>query len=336
MNHLGMDVHDAYSQICEINEQREVLFEGKVATTRRAFREFFQGRKGMRVILESGPHATWIAAVLEELGHEPVICHARRIRLIAKSRNKNDRVDAELLARLALSDLDLIRPVPPRSSETLGRRSVVRCRATLVQMRTTLRVTLRGLVKPFGIRLRPGYRHLAEDASSSGLPELVRESLSTLLETLDTINRQIKLLEAKIEQLTDQSPQAERLQSIPGVGPVTALSFCLAIEPDRFSRGDVGPFLGLTPPNRSSAGKKIQPGDRARPGDRYLRGLLIQSAWSLMNSRSESDLAEWGRGLSERIGTKKAAVAVARKLAELMHHLLAHEQTFQAHPPVSG
>ena len=126
MQHVAIDLHDEYSQICVMNEQRELLAEIKVPTRRGALRDFFRQRERSRVIFEAGPHALWVSELLTELGHEVVACHARRIRLIAESRNKNDRVDAELLARLSLSDLELIRPIQQRSRSTLEQRSIVR------------------------------------------------------------------------------------------------------------------------------------------------------------------------------------------------------------------
>ncbi len=282
MQHVAIDLHDEYSQICVMNEQRELLAEIKVPTRRGALRDFFRQRERSRVIFEAGPHALWVSELLTELGHEVVACHARRVRLIAESRNKNDRVDAELLARLSLSDLELIRPIQQRSRSTLEQRSVVRSRAALVET---------------------------------------------------SIADQIRVLNDVIEQLTTDHPTVRRLQTIPGVGSLVALSYIHAIEdPARFGASDVGPYLGLTPSNRSSAGKKLGPKDRGRPGDPYVRSLLVQAAWTLMNSRSESELARWGRALVQRVGPKKAAIAVARKLATLMHHLWLQQQDFRPSP----
>ena len=174
---------------------------------------------------------------------------------------------------------------------------------------------------------------MLEDLADAALPPQVRFSTDCLLTTLETVAKQLRELDVQIDQLNDKHEVTENFRSIPGVGPLVAITFKLAIDdPDRFKRGDIGPFLGLTRANRSSGGKKLAPSDRGRPGDRYLRGLLIQSAWTLMNSRSESDLATWGRALKERIEPNKAAVAVARKIAELMHHLWIHNERFVPHP----
>jgi transposase len=333
MDHIAIDLHDEYSQICVMTLQREKVLEAKIPTTRAAFRSFFEHRLPSVVVMEAGPHATWVSELLKELGHQTMVCHPRRVRLIAESRNKNDRVDAELLARLSLSDLDLLRPIQQRSTDTLADRSLIRSRATLVETQKRLRTTIRGLVKPFGVRLRGGKSRMLEDLADAVLPPQVRLSTDCLLTTLETVATQIRELDVQIDQLNDKHEVTENFRSIPGVGPLVAITFKLAIDdPDRFKRGDIGPFLGLSPANRSSAGKKLAPSDRGRPGDRYVRDLLIQSAWTLMNSRSESDLAKWGRNLKERIGGKKAAVAVARKIAELMHHLWIRNERFVPHP----
>lgn len=333
MDHIAIDLHDEYSQICVMTLQREKTLEAKIPTTRAAFRSFFEHRAPGVVVMEAGPHATWVSELLKKLAHQTMVCHPRRVRLIAESRNKNDRVDAELLARLSLSDLDLLRPIQQRSTDTLADRSLIRSRSTLVETQKRLRTTIRGLVKPFGVRLRGGKSRMLEDLAEAVLPPQVRFSTDCLLTTLETVAKQLRELDVQIDQLNDKHEVTENFRSIPGVGPLVAITFKLAIDdPDRFKRGDIGPFVGLTPPNRRSAGKKLPPSDRGRPGDRYLRGLLIQSAWTLMNSRSESDLATWGRALKERIEPNKAAVAVARKIAELMHHLWIHNERFVPHP----
>ncbi len=333
MNHVAIDVHDEYSQICVMSPDRQVLFEGRIPTTRAGLRDFFRNREKCRVVYEAGPHSLWIGELLRELGHEPIGCHARRLRLIAESRNKNDRVDAEFIARLSISDLDLIRPIQQRSRETLDQRSVTRVRAVLVENRKQLRTTLRGLVKPFGVRLAKGKKTALVEASQVDLPPHLRSAVDALLEVLNTIGLKIKDFDETIEQLAD-SAETRRMRTIPSIGPLVSVAFKHAIEnPHRFTSNDVGAYLGLTPSNRSSAGKKLSPMERNRPGDPYVRSLLIQSAWTLINSRSQSDLAQWGRRKRDEIGAAKCAVAVARKLAELMHRLWLREEEFIPHPP---
>lgn len=333
MNHIAIDLHDVYSQICVMTVEREKIVEAKIPTTRKAYRNFFEHRVSSVVVMEAGPHATWVCELLKELSHTPMVCHPRRVRLIAESRNKNDRVDAELLARLSLSDLELLRPIQQRSTDTLADRSLIRSRAALVEVQKQLKTTIRGLVKPFGVRLGGGNSRMLADLAEAELPSQVRLSIDCLLATLQTVATQVRELDNQMDQLNDKHEVTENFRSITGVGPLVAITYKLAIDdPYRFKRGDIGPFLGLTPPNRSSAGKKLAPSERGRPGDRYLRDLLIQAAWSLMNSRSESDLAIWGRALKERIGGKKAAVAVARKIAELMHHLWISNERFIPNP----
>lgn len=328
MNHVAIDLHDSYSQICVMNQAREILTEARIPTRREALRDFFLHRPPCRVVYEAGPHALWVSEVLRELGHEPIGCHARRIRLIAESRNKNDRVDAEFLARLSISDLDLIRPIQQRSRDTMDQRSITTTRATMVETQKRLRTTLRGLVKPFGVRLSPGKRNALDDAAKADLPPGLRSAVDSLLEVLVVLHDKIRAFDKQIEKLSS-APETERMKTIPGVGPLVSLAFKHAIEdPHRFPAHDVGAYLGLTPSNRSSAGKTLAPKDRGRPGDPYVRSLLIQSAWTLLNSKSQSHLATWGRKKVDKIGSKKGVVAVARKLAVLMHHLWIHEQDF--------
>lgn len=333
MNHFAIDLHDEYSQICQMSPDRVVLLEAKVPTRAPALREFFRGKESGRVFFEAGPHGLWVSELLTELGHEPVPIHPRRLRLIAESRNKNDRVDAEMIARLSVSDLELVRPIRQRSRQTLDERSITTTRATLVETQKVLRTTLRGLVKPFGLRLPAGKKTALSEAAKADLPPGVKSSVDALLEVLNTIALKVRAFDQSIQQMSER-PHTERMKTIPGVGPLVAVAFAHAIEdPTRFSSDDVGAFVGLTPPNRTSAGKQLSVKERGRPGDPYVRGLLVQAAWTLVNSRSQSDLAQWGRKKMEEIGSKKGAVAVARKLAVLMHRLWLHDQDFIAHPP---
>jgi transposase len=332
LNHIAIDLHDSYSQICVMSPDRVIVMEAKIPTTATAFREFFRGRERSRVIFETGPHALWVGELVRELGHEVIACHPRRLRLIAESRNKNDRVDAEFMARLSLADLDLIRPVRQRSRETLDERSITTTRAALVENQKTLRLTLRGIVKPFGVRLSTGRKTALTEAAQASLPPGLRSSVDSLLDVLHTLALNIRELDKAIEQLSDR-PHTQHMMTIPGIGPLISVAYSHTIEdPTRFSSGDVAAFIGLTPVNRSSAGKILAPKDRGRPGDPYVRSLLIQAAWTLVNSRSDSELAQWGRKKIEQIGRKKGPVAIARKLAVLMHHLWLHEEDFIAHP----
>ena len=332
MNHIAIDLHDAYSQICVMSPDRTIVMEAKIPTSAVALREFFRGRDRSRVIYEAGPHSLWVGELLSELGHEAVPVHARRLRLIAESRNKNDRMDAETMARLSLADLDLIRPVKQRSRETLDERSITTTRAALVESQKRLRVTVRGLVKPFGVRLSSGKRTALSEAAQANLPPGVRTSIDAMLTVLNTLALEIRALTQAIEQMSER-PHTQRMMTIPGVGPIVSVVFSHTLEdPRRFPPDDIGAFVGLTPSNRSSAGKTLSPKDRGRPGDPYVRSLLVQAAWTLMNSRSDSELAQWGRKKVDEIGPKKGAVAVARKLAVLMHHLWLHDEDFLAHP----
>jgi transposase len=332
LNHIAIDLHDEYSQTCVMSPDRKILIEAKIPTSDVALREFFRGRERSRVIYEAGPHALWVGELLTELGHEAVPVHARRLRLIAESRNKNDRMDAETMARLSLADLDLIRPVKQRSRETLDERSITTTRAALVESQKRLRVTVRGLVKPFGVRLSSGKRTALSEAAQANLPPGVRTSVDAMLTVLNTLALEIRALTQAIEQMAERA-HTQRMMTIPGVA--RSSRWC-SVTRSRIPGGsppdDVGAFVGLTPSNRSSAGKALSPKDRGRPGDPYVRSLLVQAAWTLMNSRSESELAQWGRKKVDEIGPKKGAVAVARKLAVLMHHLWLHDEDFLAHP----
>src|SRR6202167_5351710 len=151
---IGLDLGDRWSWYCVLDEAGEVVLEQKVATTPKAMKEVFGGMARSRIALETGTHSPWVSRVLSELGHEVIVAHARNVRLIGESRQKDDRLDARTLARLARVDRQLLAPVRHRSAQAQSHLMVIRARAVLVRARTSLIHTARGLAKSYGERLR--------------------------------------------------------------------------------------------------------------------------------------------------------------------------------------
>jgi transposase len=151
---IGLDLGDRSSWYCLLDEVAEVLLEQKLSTTPKAMREAFVAMPHCRIALETGMHSPWVSRVLSDLGHEVIVAHARKLRLIGESRKKDDRLDARTLARLARIDPQLLCPVKHRSAQAQADLTVIRARAGLVRARTALVNTARGLVKSYGERLR--------------------------------------------------------------------------------------------------------------------------------------------------------------------------------------
>jgi transposase len=332
---IGVDVGDRYSQVCVIDASGERTEEARLRTEERALRGFFAGREPARVVMETGTHATWMSQLLGSLGHEVVVANARRVQLIAQSDTKSDRIDAETLARLGRMDRSLLRPVRPRRAETLADREVLRARDVLVRARAQLANHVRSAVKVMGARLpRSAPASLANQASGS-LPANLRPALEPLLQLMRTLTKAIGDYERVLEALADAKyPQTACLRQVAGVGVVTSLAYVLTIEdPHRFPQSRaVGSYLGLRP-------RRDQSGDRdpqlriTKAGDGELRRLLVQSAHYILGPFGpDTDLRRFGVRLAARGGKaakKRAIVAVARKLAVLLHRLWVTGEEYQ-------
>lgn len=326
----GLDLGDKRSQVCVLdNGSGEVVEESRLATTEAALRHRFEGVARMRIALEVGTHSPWVSRLLEELGHEVYVANARKLRLIYENRKKDDRVDAEYLARLARVDPRLLSPIHHRSAEAQADLALVRSRAALVKARTALIGHCRGAVKSWGQRLPSCDARCFAAQASAAMPEALKVALEPVLEQIAQLTQVIRRMDRQIEALaTERYPETEGLRKIRGVGALTAVSFVLTLEDaHRFRKSrTVGAYLGLVPA-RADSGESRPQMRISKEGDRYLRSLLVQCAHYLLGPFGEDcELRRFGQRLIERGGKaakRRAAVAVARKLAVVMHHLWA-------------
>ncbi|MBZ5574277.1 MAG: IS110 family transposase [Acidobacteriia bacterium] len=324
---IGFDLGDRSSWYCVLDEAGSVRLEQRVSTTPKAMKEVFGGMPRSRIALETGTHSPWVSRLLSELGHEVIVAHARNVRLIGESRKKDDRLDAQTLARLARIDPQLLCPVKHRSARAQADLTVIRARAGLVRARTALVNTARGLAKSYGERLRGcNVRNMNPEKAEVLSPEL-QKALEPLLAGIESLSERIGEYNEGIEQLVEQRyPQVARLKQVKGVGTLIALTFLLTLEDaHRFRKSrDVGCYLGLQPGRRNSGQSEPQM-HISKEGDPYLRTLLVQGAHHILGPfGADSDLRRWGLKLAERggkSGKKRAIIAVARKLAVLLHHL---------------
>jgi transposase len=257
------------------------------------------------------------------------------VRLIGESRKKDDRLDAQTLARLARIDPEMLYPVKHRSAHAQADLTVIRARAGLVRARTGLVDSARGLAKSYGERLRGcNVRNMNPEKAESLSPELQR-ALEPLLSAIAELSQRICEYNERIEALEQQSyPQVALLKQIKGVGTLIALTFLLTLEdPHRFGKSrDVGCYLGLQPGRRNSGQSEPQM-HISKEGDPYLRTLLVQGAQHILGPFGvDCDLRRWGLKLAEsggRNGKKRAIVATARKLAVLLHHLWVSGEVYE-------
>ena len=324
---VGVDLGDRSSQICCLDrETGAILEEKRLSTTSASFQGYFTGANRCLVVVESGTHTPWVRRLLESLGHQVITANPSKVQAIASSRQKTDERDARCLAQLARVDPELLSPVHARSEESQQALAVVRAREGLVKVRTMLINQVRGTVKSFGVRL-PGCstKSFARRASEA-LPQELKAALEPLLAVIADLNERIRSFERDIEAWAQRFPATERLRQIKGVGALTALVFVLTLDdPHRFARSrSVGAYLGLVPASRSS-GKSSPQLPITKQGDRLLRRLLVQAAHYILGPfGQDSDLRRFGLELCQRggkNGKKRAVVAVARKLAVLLHRL---------------
>jgi transposase len=324
---IGLDLGDRTSHYCILNEAGEVILESKLPTTPKGIEEVFSRIPRSRIALETGTHSPWISRQLTQLGHEVIVAHARNVRLIGDSSRKDDQLDARTLARLARIDPGLLGPVRHRSAKAQIHLTVIRARAALVSTRTALVNAARGLTKSYGERLRKCGTEQMNREMAKGLSQELRDALDPLLAEIESSTERIAEYDRRIEQIAKEIyPQVAVLKQVKGVGPLIALTFVLTLDdPHRFRRSrDVGCFVGLRPGRRNSGMSEPQL-HISKEGDRYLRTLLVQGAHYILGPfGQDSDLRRWGLRLAERGGKnakKRAVVAVARKLAVLLHKL---------------
>ncbi len=324
---VGIDVGDTYSNLCVLEADGGVSEQSRVRTTPAAFRRQLSGLPASRVIIEVGSQSPWLSRLVRELGHECVVANPVKVQLIAKSTQKTDRADAEVLARLGRIDPHLLSPVAHRSPQAQADLAIIRSRKALIAARTLLINQVRGTVKAVGGRLRTCDADTFGTRIAEELPHEVSAALAPLLSAIVTLTAEIKAANARIEALIDERyPAARGLQQVAGVGPLIALTFVLTLgDPTRFATSRaVGPYLGLAPRQRSSGQRAPQLGI-SKAGDPYLRHLLIQGAHHILGYRGpDTDLRRWGltkAGAGGKNSKKRAVTAVARKLAVLLHRL---------------
>lgn len=331
---MGCDLGDKYSHLCVLDAQGQVRDRARIRTTQAGFRKWFAGRGAGTVVLEVGTHSRWVQGTLVELGHEVIVANARQVGLIYGSTRKNDRLDAERLARLGRFDRQLLSPIEHRGDRAHSQLMVLRSRDQLVKVRTELINHVRGVCKSLGIRIRKGDSCSFAGRARQAIPPSSAPALAPLLDVLEQLNAQIKAFDARIEKMAEDDPKVQALRTIRGVGALTAMAFTLTLEdPERFARSrDVGAFLGLVPRERQTG--QSDPELRiSKAGDSFVRRLLVNCAHHILGPHGvDSDLRRYGQRLQQRGGKnakKKAVIAVARKLAVLMHRLWVTGEIYQ-------
>jgi len=325
--YVGIDLGDRWGHYCIQNSEGETVESGKTKMTADALTKHFPGGQPMRIAIETGTQSNWVRSHLAALGHEVIVANARELQAITRSDRKSDPEDARKLAMYVRIDPRILHPIQHRSMEVQQDLAIIKARDGLVRVRTVLINAARGLAKTCGHRLPSCASAYFASRCRTTLPRALEASVGKLLDEIDHLTQQISKLDCEVRTLAaERYPETARLTQVPGVGPITALTYVLTIEdPGRFPKSrTMASFLGLRP-RQSQSGQRDPQLGITKAGNRHLRWLLVECAHVLMSRRSpDNRLKRWGLRLCERGGKnakKKAVAAVARKLSVLLHRL---------------
>ena len=283
MEYIGIDVHQSESQISILTEQGEIL-ERRIRTQRERFAEVLGCRPRARILIEASTGSEWVARCFEELGHEVIVADPNFAPMYAthSRRVKTDRRDAQAL--MDACRLGAYRPAHRTSSEQQQVRAELAVREAMVRARVRFIVLMRSLLRRQGLRVGSGStRAFPRRLAAAGLPERQTAEIAPLLAALQELNTQIDAAEARLTEHAAHDPVVRRLETVPGVGPITALSSVSTLDRvDRFpGPPEVEAYLGLVPSERSS-GEQLRHGPITKLGSSRTRWLLVEAACGIV------------------------------------------------------
>ena len=330
MEHVAIDLGGRESQICIRDATGQVVHEGRYATV--DLERVLAGRGPSRVVMETCAESYAVAAAAQRAGHEVRVVPGTLVRTlgVGARRLKTDRRDAQVLSEVS-SRIDLP-TVHLRSVRSRERKTLCSMRQALVRSRTQMVNTVRGYLRLQLVRVRSGsvesFTERVREAllgTSEGIPAYVERQLAVI----ETLSEQIRSANEEIAQQAEQDEVCQRLMSVPGIGPVTALRFVATLDtPERFADAHrVGSYVGLVPSERSSSERQRR-GGITKAGQGEMRWLLVQAAWSLWRTRPGEPIVQWARRVAERRGRPVAIVALARKLGGILYVLWRDSTTY--------
>ena len=326
MHYVGLDVSLKQTSICVVSETGSVVREGVVDSDPAAIAAFVKSKASdvVRIGLETGPTSTWLWTELKRLGLPAICIDARHAKAVLKMQiNKSDRNDAAGIARIMQTGW--FREVRVKDLDSHALKALLASRALLVKIKRDLENQVRGLLKNLGLVIgRATFNVFAARAEEliADRPQMVA-AIRPLLDAREGIEQQIDQLDRKVLKLARNDVQVRRFMTVPGVGPITALCFKATIDdPARFRRSrSVGAYVGLTT-RRHASGEVDWTGRISKCGDAMLRMYLFEAAGVLLTRVPKwSALKAWGMRLTKRNGLRKAKVAIARKLAVILHRM---------------
>ena len=334
---VGLDLGDKNCVYEVIAADGSIAGRGSVATSARALANSLRRFAGGRVVLETSTHSPWISEVLFSIGFDVLVADARSIPVARGKRRKSDRIDASYLARIGRADPGMLKLVKHRSRSQRAQMSVVKLRACLVRMRASGIRCVRGLLKSYdGIRVKKCNANTFAQHAREVVPDELRDVVEPMLEHIATLTASIRVYDVEVARLADRHPGARAVRQIGGIGDLIALAYALTIDdPGRFRRSqDVGAYLGLVP-NRYQSGGSDPELRISKTGNKMMRCLLVNAAQYILGPKNsvDSDLRRFGLARigdsRSKVRKKKAVIAVARKLAVLMHAVWRSNGTYE-------
>jgi transposase len=333
--YIGIDLGDKKSDVCVRDQAGEVIKEFGLRMKETDMRAYFASIGRSRVAVEAGGQSRWVAELIKECGHEVYVSNTRKVPYIHDSDDKDDRGDADKLSELVHFKPRLLHPIQHRSRQAQADLSWIRAREVLVDSRTQVVNAVRGICKAFGVGLGKCSTEAFTGKRAEDIPEEIRKAVAPLLETIDHLNEQIRYFDQMEEQMArERYGKYWLLEQVNGVGVHTAMTFMLTIDdPERFAKSRaVGAFLGMRPRKKDSGSSQPQLGI-TKAGDEFLRKTLVNCAHYILGPHGkDSDLKRLGQRICERGGKnakKRAVIAVARKLAVLLHRLWVSGEVYE-------
>lgn len=324
---IGIDMGDKKNTICAVNAKGDVLKKETQPNTPQFARKYYGSIPPCRIVLEAGTHSMWFSEILKECGHNVIVVNPRTTRIIWQTNEKNDGRDAEVLARIANVDIELLDEIQHRSAAEHADLAVIKARDAVVAQRTSLIAHVRGEVKTAGSRIDACDADNFHLKALDQIPSNLLPALEGIVGLIASLTKQIRDYDHKIGRLCEKYSGTQALSDIAGVGPITSLCFVLTVGScDRFAKSrDVGAYYGLTP-RHDQSGQRDKLLGITKSGNEMMRRLLVGCARYILGPFGpDCDLRRFGMKIMERGGKNakgRAAMAVARKLSVLMHSLL--------------
>jgi transposase len=328
----AIDLHMRYSQIRIVDAEGAVLRDQRVPTSAVRLVDVFGGHGAMRILLETGTESEWVAQALEAAGHEVIVADPNYAPMYGEIRRKvkTDRRDVAALAEA--NRRGWYRATHRVSGRQRALRQVLRSRRQLVQMRSGTIALIRSLLRQDGYRLpASSSERMPGRLAALELPGRLQETIAPLRRMVETLTTEIAGVDARLATVAKADPVIARLQSVPGVGPVVALTFRAFVDDVARFRGaaQVSAAIGLVPREDSSAERRHR-GHITKAGPPELRSLLVQAAWACWRSKASGTLRAWVERLAGRRGKRIAVVALARRLSRILFAVWRDQSVFDA------